>query len=126
MKTVLLLSVLILSNFAMADCPVDASNAEAIQTALDNTTSCYEAVNIAENCAWGSSMDVGFTATAQKVCDTSRPALTPLQQSIYDGLVLECGEKYKNEQGTMYRSAAGFCALKVAETFASIFSPVGY
>ena len=124
MKIVLFIFMLAFSTLTMANCPVDPSDATEIQNTISNSETCYEAVYAAENCAWGSSIDVGFVNAAIKICDSERGPLSAVDQAAYDDLVEKCYKKYENEQGTMYLSAAAFCALKVADVYSSVFSSI--
>jgi hypothetical protein len=113
---VLLFSIVVLlsSSFAMADCPVDETDADAIDEVIRTAGQCYEAAELARSCAWGSSIDVGFAGAAKEICDGSRPKLSPKAQGTYDFLIGECRQKYVNEVGSMYLSANAYCALGVA------------
>lgn len=81
--------------------------------AIEKSETCYEATQLAEACAWGSSLDVQTAYAAYSVCDaelaTYKPSLKALK--FLDQMKDQCNEKYMNEEGTMYRSMMSFCHL---------------
>lgn len=116
-------SVAIAARPVRAECPVDF-NVEAILQALNLAQSCPEAINISRACAFGSSFDVQTTSIAAKACLAEiAPSLTERDLAILDRLLVACQEKYAAQDGTLYRSAAAFCALEVIEGFHAALTP---
>jgi hypothetical protein len=103
-------------------CPVTDFNAEKIEQAIEQSTSCFDATNIAERCAFGSTMDIQFVGRASEVCGKSFDQMTAEDKAAYERLLGVCAQKYENEMGTMYRSMAAFCQLEVTKTF-NLFYP---
>lgn len=112
------------SSLILAECPIIDFDATSIQIAIDNASTCYEAADIAKECAFGSSIDVQFVGSALKTCEKDFVSISELEIATYNGLVNQCYKKYANLSGTMYRSFESFCALSVAEAFSSVFSTI--
>jgi len=121
MKYFLSIIVILASSFAHAECPVDAFDGEKILKAVEDAQTCKEASSVAQNCAYGSSFDVATTSIAILKCEQDFEVYTAPLGGAYNTLISECGAKYENEQGTMYRSFAAFCALSVAEFFSETY-----
>jgi hypothetical protein len=102
-------------------CPVDASDADAILDAIDNAGSCYVASGIAETCAWGSSLDVQFVSSATALCERGFDAMTTAAKAQYEQLLGECAAKYKDIDGTLYRSMNAYCDLEVTKLFDDLY-----
>lgn len=125
--TVVLMATLLTVPAAFADCPDKyASDREQLITDIASAASCYEAAQLTESCAWGSTADLATTSAAISVC--ARAYQDKLKTS--DGLMLnalyeKCDAKYEGQDGTMYRSMNGFCRLEVSKLFNSLFTPVG-
>jgi hypothetical protein len=109
------------SSFA-ADC-VDAkgqdiyNNPEVFTAMIKNAKSCNEATEIANACAWGSSLDVSTAGAAFNVCAKELIKQSP-NKKVSELLVTmrnTCTAKYAKLQGTMYRSMNAYCHLSALE-----------
>ena len=112
-----------------ADCPVDLLGTEnyleEVSAAINKAPNCYEAASVAESCALGASGDSVTTSTAVDKCSADvLPKLSKLETEQFNGLMGKCGDKYKDMQGTMYISAAGFCRLSVSRLYYELYMPV--
>ena len=125
-RTLAVATIAILTSFsgAYGQCPVDDSNSDNIRRAIGSSESCHEAATIAESCAYGSSIDVVFAGDAVDVCERDFTHISMPQRETYQALVSQCRTKYEKEEGTMYRSAAAFCALQIARAFSSAYRPL--
>ncbi len=127
MKLFAALVVLIASNVALAgECPVtDLTDYQTnVITLIEATKTCREAADLAENCAFGSSMDVGTTGAAMNVCEKDFGSkLKKSEQRTYSSLLNKCNSKYANMQGTMYMAAAAFCRLSVSQLYSNLYTP---
>jgi hypothetical protein len=124
-RTVLALAaVLLLVVPAIAqDCPAEGSGWEGRQDAVRKAPTCNEALKAAESCAYGATGDVGLTTIVMEKCQAV--FLTKLSKSrrrTYDRAIKHCGDKYKNESGTMYRSFSAFCRATLARDTAAQFA----
>lgn len=100
------------------DCPPDLDAQIAM---IQGVGSCWRASEIAEQCAWGSSADIQTVAAALAVCEAEfMPHMSSADRGLYNHLQRLCEEKYKDMDGTMYRSMASFCRLKAAGFFSSL------
>jgi hypothetical protein len=107
-------------------CPLADGDAESISGAIEGAGSCYTATGIAEACAYGSSLDVQFVASATAICDRGFGAMTAAHKAAYESLLGQCGAKYENESGTLYRSMAAFCTLEVVRLFNHLYPEPEY
>ena len=127
-----LTSALVLSSAAFAEgtC-VDAkgnditNQPEVFQRLIEQSKSCYEAKQLAEACAWGSSLDVQTVGVAYGVCDKELKAQKPARSLLALESKMEsiCNKKYENEQGTMYRSMNAYCNLSALAWILDIATP---
>ena len=120
--------VLFSGSFAhAAECPVEMLTdgyLDNVEKAIASKTSCYEAVEIAESCAMGSSMDSAIAGTAEVKCTaTFQKKLNRADARTYASLQKKCNDKYKDMQGTMYISAAAFCRLNVSQLYSNLYTP---
>ncbi|ANV92073.1 hypothetical protein AWQ24_14940 (plasmid) [Picosynechococcus sp. PCC 8807] len=106
---------------ALANCPVDF-NFGSIVTSIEQADTCEQGINIARQCAFGSTADVMFVNLASEKCLTEIAPLTCNQQTALDDLRQQCRDKYAEFEGTIYRSFAAFCELEVIEAFHSALS----
>jgi hypothetical protein len=104
---------------------VGSYDADKIGEALEGAQTCYDAANIAERCAFGSSMDVGFVAQATAVCTKGFGNMTGEDATAYKRLLDACAKKFEDAEGTLYRSMAAFCMLEVTKTFTEFYPEVG-
>jgi hypothetical protein len=102
-------------------CPVPSYDADKIGEALDKAQTCYDAANIAERCAFGSSIDVGFVAQATEVCTQGFGKMSAEDTAAYKRLLDACAKKFEDSEGTLYRSMAAFCMLEVTKTFVEFY-----
>ena len=111
-----------------SDCPVtdfDEKYMTNVIDAVEKATSCYEAADIAESCAMGSSMDVAITQPAIKICAadfSTELGKNANDLNAYNKLQDRCEQKYRNMQGTMYRSAAAFCTLDINRLYSLLYT----
>jgi hypothetical protein len=112
------------SALAQDSCPIAGGDAEKLAAAIAGAESCSEAADLARSCASGTSRDVSMTSHVIQRCEKDFATLTRSERAMYTHLTNRCEKKYAREQGTMYRSAASFCRMGVAETFASVFGPI--
>jgi hypothetical protein len=103
------------------ECPVDGSNAEAISAAIERSTYCGQAADIAESCAFGSSIDVQFTASASEKCTVE---MNDADELLRDSLYRGCAQRFADEGGTLGRSMVAFCSLQVNVMFEALYSDV--
>jgi hypothetical protein len=126
-RTVLaLLAVLLLVVPVVAqDCPAEGSGWEGREDAVRKAPSCNEALKVAESCAYGATGDTGLTNIVMEKCEAGFLAkLSKSQRQAYDRGIKRCGDKYKNESGTMYRSFSAFCRAILARDTAAKFAKV--
>lgn len=127
----LLVSVMMVSSQVFAaECVDNEGNdimnqPEVFQALIEKSTYCYEAVQLAEACAWGSSLDVSTAGLANNVCtqelEQQKPSDDLLQLQVT--MSQKCVEKYEKEDGTMYRSMEAYCHLSVVEWILSLATP---
>ena len=122
MKLVVSIIIVFTANFAQAKCPVEGFGGEQILNAVENAKTCEEASSVAKNCAYGSSFDVATTSIAILKCEQDFEVYAAPLGRAYNTLIAECSKKYEDQQGTMYRSFAAFCALSVAEFFSQTYA----
>ena len=117
-KIILSLLVLVASQILPAvEC---SSEAEVIISQISSSKSCYEASQIAQECAWGSSIDVQFVGAASEICLANYDSWSDKHKIILSTLSEDCNKKYENEQGSLYRSMNAFCYLGVVEVLSSL------
>jgi hypothetical protein len=104
------------------ECPVSSMETDSIEKAINEATSCYQASEIAEGCAFGSSIDVAFCSGAIGICEKSMGELSAADRVLYDDLTQRCIKMHEGEAGSMYQSMSAFCQLQVARTFKTVFS----
>lgn len=113
--------ILLLATPTLAGCLVDF-NVESITTAIEQADTCEQGIDIARQCAFGSTADVTFVQIASEQCLEDIAPLTCNQQTTLDDLVQQCSDKYAEFDGTMFRSFSAFCQLEVIEGFHSALS----
>lgn len=123
MKLLLPILILFSSLFAIA-CPKDINDIDGIYEAIKESTSCYKASDIANQCSRQSASDASLVALAVEVCEKELPELSLVDSVVFDRMKNQCYKKYENEEGGQYESAASFCKLKVVNTFVSVFAPL--
>ena len=107
-------------------CP-PAGEGDSLQKTVDMikaATSCYDADNIATQCAWGSSADVQIAGAAGDICAKDfKGKLNAEDKRMYLALIKKCQTKYAHSQGTMAVGATAFCEESVGKLFSDLFSP---
>ena len=119
-KTVstILISLIVSTAYAGENqCPVGA---DAIIKKISEQEHCYFAAKIARECAWGSSIDVAMVGEAMQICMKDFDSWKPSHKQSFESLANDCNEKYKDQQGTMYRSMNAHCQLNFAEALSSL------
>jgi hypothetical protein len=100
------------------DCPAKSSGMDDIVAAVNDAPSCDRAMKVAEACAYGASADVQFGAAVEKKCEGDFLGnLKAPRKRAYAREMGACERKYRNESGTMYRSATAFCRAEVAQRY---------
>lgn len=126
MKTLMLTCALVLSSAAFAQDITCSPDAAEIITKIEATTTCYDASTIAENCAWGSSVDVGIAGAAYGVCLKEAGKLTRSDKSLLEKMEARCAKAWSNREGTMYRSIHSFCKLDALKFVNSVSNAANY
>jgi hypothetical protein len=99
------------------ECPV--TGADATTETLSAAPTCREAAALYGKCTWGSSIDVQFAAIVVEKCRGEFLAkLTSQRRVAYQRQHEKCTRKYRNRDGTLYRSLAASCTVNVADDFA--------
>jgi hypothetical protein len=109
-----------------SSCPVTDYDADKIIAAIEGGGSCYVAAGIAESCAYGSSLDVQFVAAATELCQRGFDAMTDADTEAYETLLGHCAAKYRDTEGTLYRSMNAYCDLEVTQLFNDLFPEPEY
>ncbi|MEH2472878.1 hypothetical protein V1281_005933 [Nitrobacteraceae bacterium AZCC 2161] len=101
-----------------ANCPAKSTMMDDIVTALNNAPSCDRAMAIFEACEFGASGDVQLGAIVTQKCESDfLSRLKEPQKHTYQRELRVCDRKYRNEDGTMYRSFEAFCRAGVAQRY---------
>ena len=108
---------------AQAECPVADWDLDTIQAAIAQATSCPAAIAISRACAFGSGADVLTAGLAGERCLADLEPLEAGDRATLARLLQACGEKYADQDGTMFRSFAAFCQLEVIEGFHGALTP---
>jgi len=100
------------------DCPAKTRMMDDIIVALNEAPSCNRAMKIFEACEFGTSGDIRFGAVVEKKCERDFLArLKEPEKLLYRREMRVCDRKYRNEEGTMYRSFTAFCRAEVAQRY---------
>ena len=124
-RTVLaILAVLLLAAPAQAtDCPAEGSGWQGREDAVRKAPTCNAALKVAEACAYGASGDTGLTNIVLEKCEAGFSArMSKAERRVYDRGIKRCDEKYRRQEGTMYRSMAAFCRAIFARDTAAKFA----
>ena len=116
-----------ISAHALEKCPIDFGNddyLEKVALLATNSPSCYEASEIVDACALGSSGDVYTVGAAIARCEKDFPVMSTQDQQTFSYLKNKCDEKYDSMEGTLYQSMHAFCQLSVSKLFSELLSPV--
>jgi hypothetical protein len=100
------------------ECPAKSSMMDDVMIALNVAPSCERAMKVFEACEYGTSGDVQFGAIVEKKCESDFFArLREPQRRLYRSEMGFCDRKYRNKEGTMYRSFTAFCRADVAQRY---------
>ena len=111
--------------FAEIECPIKFGSddyMEKVSTIIESKKTCYEASQITQSCAMGSSMDVHFVNSALKIC-SKRIHLSAFAQKSVDSANRLCIKKYAKSEGTLAMSARAFCLLEVTKLYDDLLAP---
>ena len=98
------------------DCPAKSTMTDDIIAALSEAPGCERAMKVFEACEYGTSGDIRFGALVETKCERDfLPRLTAVQKQHYQSEMRACDRKYRNKEGTMYRSFTAFCRAGVAQ-----------
>ena len=115
MKKIILLAILTtLSSISLAsDEQIVCSNSssEIVVMIKAPGTYCFQAKEIANQCAFGSSRDLETAGAATEVCLKEAGKLSSADQNLLAVMENRCNQTYANQQGTMYQSMNAFCHL---------------
>jgi hypothetical protein len=101
-------------------CPI--FDVESIESLIRGAPSCRRAVAIFERCEFGSGGDVSLGTAVIAKCERDFLSdATPLQRRVYERKQKHCTLKYKNKNGTMYRSFESFCGVYIARDYSDSF-----
>ena len=104
------------------DCPVEDSGWEAREDAIRKASTCRQALEIMEACAYGAGGDTGLGEAVRERCEPEfLPKLNKAQKRAYDREQKRCNQKYARQSGTMYRSFTAFCQAQSAVAHAAKF-----
>ena len=97
-----------------AELPFDI---ERITEEISKKKSCFQAVKLAENCAWGSLADIQKVSAAADICTNELNKNIPPKEltSLLTNMQNLCYQKYMKIDGTMYRSMSAYCYLSALE-----------
>jgi hypothetical protein len=110
------------------ECPVQSFGQDYLDEVVTlieaKKPSCYEAAQVAEDCAMGTSVDGRIAGAASAVCHVSfTTKLLQADLAAYNSLLQKCSEKYAKMSGTIYVSFEAYCRLDVDKLFSSRYSP---
>ncbi|MGZ3653650.1 MAG: hypothetical protein ACXVB9_01280 [Bdellovibrionota bacterium] len=129
MKTLLLLTLLASPLTAFADDPVInagpsvppcsnnfkdiSADPAAIQAAIKGAQFCWQAVQLAENCASGEGIDVSYVAAAAPLCEKEFESNKPTSQDriLLASMRSACDDKWKSKEGGEAQSKDSLCKL---------------
>ncbi len=114
--------VLIASPVRAKDCPVQEFSLDAREDAIRKASTCRQALEIMEACAYGASGDTGLGGALHERCEPEfLPRLSKAQQRAYNREQKRGDAKYARQSGTMYRSFTAFCQAQSAVNYARRF-----
>lgn len=122
MKSFLVLLALTtsMSAFSADQCSPDADETIA---RISEKTSCYEAKALAEECSWGSSIDVQIAGAAADVCLREAGTLSFSDMELLELMMSRCDKAYADLEGSLYRSANSFCKLEATQFITNLQNP---
>ena len=97
-------------------------NQEGRAEVLRKAPTCDKAVELLSDCAYGASGDILLGQVITQKCEaTFLTKLSAGQKRAYDRGMKRCYDKYKNEDGTMYRAMEAGCQVDLAQSYAHKF-----
>jgi len=109
-----------------SSCPVADYDADKIMAAIEGGGSCYVASGIAESCAFGSGLDVQFVSAATDICQSGFGSMTTADKALYEKMLGKCAAKYRDFDGSLYRSMNAYCALEITQLFTDFYPEPEY
>jgi hypothetical protein len=120
-RTMAVLAILpsIAGNPAFAAVCLDKSMTfEEIVDAINASPGCDRAMKVFEDCEYGASGDVQLGAAVERKCEANfLSGLKAPQKKSYASELSRCDAKYRNKDGTMYRSFTAFCRAEVSQRY---------
>jgi len=101
------------------DCPIKEFTQEAREQLLRQAPTCDKAMELFGVCSYGASGDTSLgQIVTEKRQEVFLQKLSAAQRRTYDREMKRCGDKYKNQDGAMYRSFAASCRASLAQSYA--------
>ena len=95
---------------------------EGREEVLRKAPTCDKAMELFSDCAYGASGDISLGQIITEKCEaTFLQKLSAGQKRSYDRGMKRCYDKYKNEDGTMYRAMTAGCQADLAQSYAHRF-----
>jgi hypothetical protein len=86
--------------------------------AIKATSGCDSAMKLFEDCEYSASGDVSLGAAVEKKCEADfLSRLSAPQKKAYQSKLQRCVDKYRHEDGTMYRSFTAFRRAEVSQRY---------
>jgi hypothetical protein len=126
MKSLLLILVAAIFSFNIlaSDTTIVCPDSNAGIVALINAPEvyCNDAINIASQCAFGSSRDLEITGAAKVLCLKEAGKLSNEDQKLLNTLEERCNKTFSKLQGTLFLSLNAFCHLQAASFIRNVQS----
>jgi hypothetical protein len=109
---------------AEPECQIEGGpfDLDKVEKALQDAPTCSKSLQLFSHCQMGAGSDVHTAGIITEKCEAEfLPRLTKARRQAYKREQNRCYRKYRNEQGSMYRSAEAYCAAEVAERHARRF-----
>jgi hypothetical protein len=101
-----------------AVCLGKSMSSDEIVDVINASPGCERAMKVFKDCAYTASGDVQLGAAVEKKCERDfLGQLTAPGKHAYQRKMRVCDRKYRNEEGTMYRSFTAFCRAEVAQRY---------
>ena len=95
---------------------------EGREQVLRKAPTCDKAKELFSDCAYGASGDISLGQIITEKCEAVfLEQLNAGQKRTYDRGMKRCYDKYKNEDGTMYRAMTAGCQADLAQSYAHKF-----
>jgi hypothetical protein len=123
-RTVLAVSAMLLlaTPLSAKNCPVKEFGLEAQEDAIRKASTCRQALEIMDACAYGATGDTGLGDAVRERCEPEfLPKLSKAQKRAYDREQRRCDQKYARQSGSMYRSFTAFCQAQSTVAHAAKF-----